>query len=296
MPRPTAALSGVVLVVGALAPRGAGAVHDRRPGPAGVHRRSAGRCPPPTTHRRRDPAATDVGATADRPGTAGDRAVPGAGLDRRENQKPGTTDWHIPDDRADVGQDQRLRRHHQRRLRRDLHPPGVDQGPVLEVSAYRIGYYGGTGGRLIWRSRRPARGRPAGPHHRCPHRAARGRRGSRPSPSPPTPTGRPGQYLLRLESSDGGATFVPMVIRDDGSHSDLLVQSAVTTWQAYNGWGGASLYTGTKGRADVVSFDRPYTGNGSGEFLGREFEFICMVERLGPRRVVLDRRRPRPAG
>ena len=91
----------------------------------------------------------------------------------------------------------------------------------------------------------------------------------------------PGQYLLRLESSDGGATFVPMVIRDDGSRSGILMQSAVTTWQAYNGWGGASLYQGNNGRADVVSFDRPYTGNGSGEFLGREYEFIYLVERLG---------------
>ena len=59
------------------------------------------------------------------------------------------------------------------------------------------------------------------------------------------------------------------------------MQSAVTTWQAYNGWGGASVYTGTTGRADAVSFDRPYTGNGSGEFLGREREFIALVERLG---------------
>ena len=59
------------------------------------------------------------------------------------------------------------------------------------------------------------------------------------------------------------------------------MQSAVTTWQSYNGWGGASLYTGTNGRADVVSFDRPYTGNGSGEFLGREREFITFVERAG---------------
>jgi hypothetical protein len=30
-----------------------------------------------------------------------------------------------------------------------------------------------------------------------------------------------------------------------------------------------------------VSFDRPYDGNGSGEFLGREFEFISFAERHG---------------
>jgi hypothetical protein len=63
------------------------------------------------------------------------------------------------------------------------------------------------------------------------------------------------------------------------------VQSSVTTWQAYNGWGGSNLYTGAGGsassRAEIVSFDRPYGGNGSGEFFGREFEFVYFVERLG---------------
>ena len=91
----------------------------------------------------------------------------------------------------------------------------------------------------------------------------------------------PGQYLLRLESADGGLSFVPLVIRDDESRSDILVQSAVATWQAYNGWGGASVYQGKRKRANIVSFERPYTGNGSGEFLGREFEFDFFVEKLG---------------
>ena len=154
------------------------------------------------------------------------------------------------------------------------------RAPSWQVSAYRIGYYGGTGGRLIWRSSlMPGTDQPAAVID------AATKTGSAPwQPSLTVTTDAtwpPGQYLLRLESSDGGATFVPLVIRDDGSRSDLLVQSAVTTWHAYNGWGGASLYEGAKGRADVVSFDRPYTGNGSGEFLGREYEFVYLVERLG---------------
>jgi hypothetical protein len=143
-----------------------------------------------------------------------------------------------------------------------------------------MGYYGGTGARLVWRSEpQPGVVQP-GPTVEAATRAA-----TAPWPVSLTVTTDmgwpPGQYLLRLESLDGGATFVPIIIRDDGSQSDLLVQSAVTTWHAYNGWGGASLYQGTKGRADVVTFDRPYTGNGSGEFLGREFEFIYLAERLG---------------
>ena len=39
------------------------------------------------------------------------------------------------------------------------------------------------------------------------------------------------------------------VVRDDDSHSDLLFQTSDTTWQAYNGYGGNSLYTG--GRAPI---------------------------------------------
>jgi hypothetical protein len=102
---------------------------------------------------------------------------------------------------------------------------------------------------------------------------------------PTDATWPPGMYLVRLTSSDGGATFVPMVVRDDGSQAPLLVQSSVTTWQAYNPWGGANHYTGRGGesstRGRVISFDRPYGGNGSGEFFGREFEFVYFVERLG---------------
>jgi hypothetical protein len=60
----------------------------------------------------------------------------------------------------------------------------------------------------------------------------------------------------------------------------------VTTWQAYNGWGDANLYTGGADfdpgkRARVVSFDRPYVGNGSGEYFGRENRFVQQVEAMG---------------
>lgn len=197
-----------------------------------------------------------------------------------ENSKPGTTEWMIPDDRAMWA-----------KIEGFLDTTSIDVGgsTVLKsstraktwtVSAYRIGWYGGTGGRLIWKSE-PL----PGVNQPKPQQVAATKTWSAPwAPSvtiTADETWPPGQYLLKLESDDGGETFVPLVIRDDKSTSDLLMQSAVTTWQAYNGWGGASIYTGTSGRADVVSFDRPYTGNGSGEFLGREREFIAFVERHG---------------
>jgi hypothetical protein len=219
-------------------------------------------------------------ATTASPPTSSIDAFRRLGWIEEENARQGTTDWHIPDDRVmwdkisgfadttSIDADGSFSLH-------------VSTGaPSWQVSAYRIGYYGGSGGRLVWRSE-PQPGALQPPPMIDPVT----RTGTAPWPASLTVdtdlTWPPGQYLMRLESSDGGATFVPLVIRDDGSRSDLLVQSAVTTWQAYNGWGGASLYQGSKGRADVVTFDRPYTGNGSGEFLGREFEFIYLAERLG---------------
>ena len=62
--------------------------------------------------------------------------------------------------------------------------------------------------------------------------------------------------------------------------------SADTTWQAYNAWGGYSLYHGpdgaTRHRAYAVSFDRPYSyGAGSADFVGQERPLIALAEKLG---------------
>jgi hypothetical protein len=250
-------------------------VVDRREQPAGDRAASAS----PDGAAPHDDTA---GAGRADPTLVGDpvEAYRGAGWVAAENAKPGTTDWHIPDDRSMWDRIQGYADTTSIAFGGTFTLRVSTRAPSWQVSAYRIGYYGGTGGRLVWRSAL----QPGVDQPRAVVDAATNTWTAPWSPSLTVPTDAtwpPGQYLLRLESSDGGATFVPLVVRDDGSRSDLLVQSAVTTWQAYNGWGGASLYQGTRGRADVVSFDRPYTGNGSGEFLGREFEFIWMAERLG---------------
>lgn len=202
----------------------------------------------------------------------------------RENQRPGTTDWVIPDDPAMWD-----------RIRGYASATSVDLGepfslhvttaaPTWTADAYRIGYYQGHGGRLVWSSGEQPGVVQANPTVDPETNMAEARW----EPNLVVPTDAewpPGMYLIRLTSSDGGATFVPLVVRDDESTADILVQSSVTTWQAYNAWGGANHYTGHLGlsstRARVVSFDRPYGGNGSGEFFGREFEFAYFAERLG---------------
>jgi hypothetical protein len=99
----------------------------------------------------------------------------------------------------------------------------------------------------------------------------------------------PGSYLLKLVSSEGGAHYVPLTVRRDECSASLVVVSAVTTWQAYNPWGGRSLYEnfgdGSRfDRSKVVSFDRPYAlaySWGSADFLTHELPLIALIEELG---------------
>ena len=78
-----------------------------------------------------------------------------------------------------------------------------------------------------------------------------------------------GVYLAHLVRDDAsGGSLIPFVVRDDASTSDLLLQTSDETWQAYNTYGGNSLYSCTvncplgnphayKGAAKV-SYNRPF--------------------------------------
>ena len=157
----------------------------------------------------------------------------------------------------------------------------------VRVRAYRTGWYAGTRARLVWRSASvPARLQPAarvtGPTH---------------TPSAPwrptltvDTTGWPaGDYLLRLDTDRGPLRrFVPLTVRTASNRGAVLLVNADTTWQAYNAWGGYSLYHGPDGaRADrsrAVTFDRPYDyGAGTADFLAAELPLVALAERLGLR-------------
>ncbi len=202
-----------------------------------------------------------------------------------ENAKPGTPGWPVPDEAA-VWAKVSGWADHVSAQRGDSVGLYVSTGaPTFHVEAVRLGWYGGVGGRVVWRGdevpgvkQAPARVDPA--------------TGMRDAPwqkSTEIVVGQdwtPGMYVLKLMSADGGQSMVPLTVRDDASHSDVLISSGVTTWQAYNGWGGANLYSGgpnadARLRSRVVSFDRPYDGNGTGELFGREDHFIWMVEAMG---------------
>ncbi len=73
-----------------------------------------------------------------------------------------------------------------------------------------------------------------------------------------------GLYVAVLTRTDtGGASQIFFVVRNDTSHSAILYQTSDETWQAYNDYGGHSLYGGAgsfdlPNRAYKVSYNRPF--------------------------------------
>jgi hypothetical protein len=95
-----------------------------------------------------------------------------------------------------------------------------------------------------------------------------------------------GIYLIKLSSSLG-ETFVPLIVREPTKGAGILYPVSTNTYQAYNDWGGTSLYVNHRSdwkpsHAYAVSFDRPYThGNGAGELLDKDADFIAFAEGQG---------------
>ncbi len=77
-----------------------------------------------------------------------------------------------------------------------------------------------------------------------------------------------GIYFALLTRVDtGGQSHIPFIVRESDTashHSDIVFQTSDTTWQAYNQYGGNSLYVGNPaGRAYKVSYNRPFTTRGT---------------------------------
>jgi hypothetical protein len=93
----------------------------------------------------------------------------------------------------------------------------------------------------------------------------------------------PGLYVFKLVASTGWQAHVPYVVSSLQSLGRTAVVFPVTTWQAYNDWGGHSLYKGPAAdrRSWAVSFDRPYPAPGAGEMLFGAVPVAVAAERLG---------------
>lgn len=187
---------------------------------------------------------------------------------QRENARPGTRGWEIPagagtvvtgySSETSVAPGQSFHLH-----------VSAPPGSRYRVLVYRLGWYRGAGGRLIM----------------CVP-GCRSTRAAIPQPPPTTPgsatglfrapwrvTDRieippdavSGYYEAKLEivggAHAGAVGSVPLIVRQSPAAppSAVLVQVPVNTWEAYNRWGGKSLYQfGTSRHAFEVSFDRPY--------------------------------------
>jgi hypothetical protein len=105
-----------------------------------------------------------------------------------------------------------------------------------------------------------------------------------------------GVYIAYLHLATGGASHIIFVVRNDTSHSDIVYQTSDATWQAYNTYGGNSLYQCTVScppgdpaaykAAYKVSYNRPNTAaeddyGRSAMFTGAEYPMIRYLERNG---------------
>jgi len=250
---------------------GAAALREQKKGKPKKARRA------PATHPR--PRASQVHPVTLPSGVS----IPVADWVVEENARPGTLDWvvtypgmlygycdHVS---ATAGQEVTLY---------------IDAGPFpYRVELYRTGYYGGTGGRLVWTSSTLAG------QTQPPPTVAPGTNmvecNWQPSLSVTIAADwPPGSYLFKVVGDIPGSAngYVPLIVRDDTSRAAFMIMSAVTTSQAYNTWGGHSLYVGpgpTATRSRVVSYDRPYDGSawGAPNFIGNEFPLFFLAESLG---------------
>jgi hypothetical protein len=227
-----------------------------------------------------------------------------------ENARPGTEEWRLTRpalEREIEGYGSRTSVNRGEQINLFVHT----SDPAYRVEIYRMGWYGGAGARLV-----------SGPTVR------QGTEQPVPLMDPRTGlvecawrdpyvvtaadgSGREswvsGIYLAKLTGMASGAqAYIIFVVRDDDRPSAFLFQSSVTTYQAYNNWGGKSLYdfNSIGGRAFAVSFNRPYArssnpaaayGNGAGDFVtnnavpptdasspaGWEYNMVRWLEREG---------------
>ncbi len=135
--------------------------------------------------------------------------------------------------------------------------PGVERVTGI-IEIFRIGYYENSDRQLVFRSE------PQGVDHQEVQMTACSVGASWPTANENVETKdwRPGFYTIDfVDNSDGqrDLNVAYIVVTDPDLTGDILVWLCTNTYQAYNEWGGGSLYASafTGNRAQVVSFDRP---------------------------------------
>lgn len=157
------------------------------------------------------------------------------------------------------------------------------------LDVYRLGFYGGLGARKVATVQPSAslpQSQPACLSDTVTHLVDCGNWAQSASWTVPADA-TSGVYLAKLVREDGptGSSHIAFVVRDDDGGSDLLFQTSDTTWQAYNAYGGFSLYPVKKTpRATKVSYNRPFTTRGAESdswVFDSEFPMIRWLEANG---------------
>lgn len=198
-----------------------------------------------------------------------------------ERGRPGTSAWRLTRP-ATAGQIEGY-------LLRASAPPGTvvplrvsTSATRFRVQAFRFGWYAGGAARLVWQSGWLAGRRQPGPAF-APFSMRTVTAPWHDSVRVPTRGWPPGAYLFKLTASSGWQAHVPFVVRSPSVTGRVVLAVPVATWQAYNDWGGYSLYVGRNGdrRAWRVSFDRPYADPGTADMLFGVAPVVERAERLG---------------
>jgi len=208
-----------------------------------------------------------------------------------ENRNPGTTAWRLTGPASEVGglawgrvigyvgrqavsigQTERIY----------VSAPGAR---TVRIRIFRMGWYGGRGGREMLVSR-PLRVAAQPP---CAHRFSTGltQCAWHPTLTFVVPSALPtGVYIAKLSARTGESDCLFVVLA--AVPQPLLAQLPTSTYEAYNAWGGDSLYPGGADRVRItgttqgveVSYQRPYDSvTGAGQFFARDVAMIRFLER-----------------
>jgi hypothetical protein len=181
------------------------------------------------------------------------------------------------------------------------------------INILRLGYYGGDGARMIESNIKPSASLPQ-VQPECQHEPV--------APNGSTATGLidcgnwsvsaswkvpetavSGLYVAELVRDDvsGGQPIdhtsqIFFVVKDEASHAPIVLKTSDATWEAYNAWGGNSLYTCTKycpeGEPEAyraafsVSYNRPFDGtlatdSGQSDPFYSEYQLMRFLEKQG---------------
>ena len=189
-----------------------------------------------------------------------------------ENLLPGDSDWDVPGQGAGSESIQGFASDMSVNLGETIQFKIDTSSSNYRIDIYRLGYYNGAGARKVTTIANAdiiKINQPACATDTSTGLVDCGNWGTNASWTVPASMVS-GVYLARpADNVNGNASHIIFVVRDDSRTADILMQTSDTTWQAYNLYGGNSLYCGAPysnagtaygclARAVKVSYNRPF--------------------------------------